>query len=420
MISCARKDVSSMIINSSNVSMNSSRNYSKKTSSTVSVTQGLISGTRLRGKGSLTGSVIQNRSGVTMTISEESKQVMAKLRQLKQDEQKQNRFRSARETNAIGKNGMPVEKSEDEVTVETLKQILDTLSRIRDSFTKGRMPITRKEFDMYDYSKRMSKEFSSMLSSYNGGFMNQAVSASSAFAQNSQTNLTDLRGTNGIWVKQTVASSFMSEEEATAFTSVGSVKTADGRSIDFGITMEMSRSFMEQNEYLKEETGFIFTDPLVINLDHNAASVSDQKFLFDIDADGKKDNISFVNEGSGFLALDKNGDGKINDGNELFGTKSGDGFQDLAAYDQDRNGWIDEADDVFHKLKIWTKDADGNDRLVDLKEAGVGAMFLGKVGTQFSLNNQETNETNAMIRSTGVYLKENGEAGILQHVDLAV
>ena len=150
------------------------------------------------------------------------------------------------------------------------------------------------------------------------------------------------------------------------------------------------------------------------------ASVSDQKFLFDLDGDGKKENISFTGKGSGFLALDKNGDGVINDGNELFGTKSGDGFKDLAKYDKDRNGWIDEADDIFDDLRIWTKDEQGNDKLLTLKEAGVGAIYLGNASTQFSLNNQQTNHTNAMIRSTGVYLKESGEAGTIQHVDLVL
>ena len=62
----------------------------------------------------------------------------------------------------------------------------------------------------------------------------------------------------------------------------------------------------------------------------NVTSVSDMKFKFDIDSDGKVDEISFVGKSSGFLALDKNEDGKINDGSELFGTKSGDGFSDLA------------------------------------------------------------------------------------------
>ncbi len=71
-------------------------------------------------------------------------------------------------------------------------------------------------------------------------------------------------------------------------------------------------------------------------------------------------------------------------------------------------------------LMIWTKDEQGNDKLLTLKEAGVGAIYLGNASTQFSLNNQQTNHTNAMIRSTGVYLKESGEAGTIQHVDLVL
>lgn len=410
-----------MIINSSNISMSSSRNYSKETSASIRVTQGSITGSRLFGKGNSIGSEMKGNNGVTMTLSEDSKQMMTRLRQLQREEQKKQQYRMAAGNKEVSADPIASQKSEDEVMIETLKRILETLNQVKNSFTKGRMPITKGQFDMYDFSKKMSRDLNSMLTNYSKGSpITEAPSLVNSFEQNSQVNLWDGRGVNGVWVKQTVASSFMSEEENTAFTSVGNVVTADGRSIDFGVTMEMSRSYMEQNEFLSEEAGYIFTDPLVINVDSNVASVNDQKFLFDIDADGDEDNISFLNEGSGFLALDKNGDGKINDGNELFGTKSGDGFKDLATYDKDGNGWIDEADDVFKNLKIWSKDADGNDKLVDLKEAGVGALYLGNVSTQFSLNNAETNETNAMIRSTGVFLKESGEVGTMQHVDLAV
>ena len=158
----------------------------------------------------------------------------------------------------------------------------------------------------------------------------------------------------------------------------------------------------------------------MINLDTNIASVSDQKFFFDLDADGKEEEISFAGKGSGFLALDKNGDGKINDGSELFGTKSGDGFKDLSAYDEDGNGWIDEHDSIFSQLKIWTKDEEGNDHLIDLKKADVGAIYLGNADTQFSLKN-DANELNAEIKKTGIYLKEStGSVGTLNHVDLVV
>lgn len=226
-------------------------------------------------------------------------------------------------------------------------------------------------------------------------------------------------GTGTTWQKITAVSGFVSESESTTFASTGLVTTADGRKIDFNVEVSMSRAFMSKFDFL-ETQDYIKTDPLMVNLDTNIASVSDQKFFFDLDADGKEEEISFAGKGSGFLALDKNGDGKINDGSELFGTKSGDGFKDLFAYDEDGNGWIDENDSIFSQLKIWTKDEEGNDHLIDLKKADVGAIYLGNADTQFSLKN-DANELNAEIKKTGIYLKEStGSVGTLNHVDLVV
>ena len=76
-----------------------------------------------------------------------------------------------------------------------------------------------------------------------------------------------------------------------------------------------------------------------------------------------------LGSGSGFLALDKNGNGKIDDGSELFGTKSGDGFADLAEYDSDGNGWIDEKGRVYvlYEVKEIMKDMScGNQKVAKL------------------------------------------------------
>ena len=228
---------------------------------------------------------------------------------------------------------------------------------------------------------------------------------------------TDATGTT--WQRITASSGFMVESECTTFRSAGMVKTADGRSIDFNVDVSMSRAFMSKIDSLTVEE-YIKTDPLIINLDSNIASVSDQKFLFDLDSDGESEEISFAGKGSGFLALDKNGDGKINDGSELFGTGSGDGFADLAKYDRDGHGWIDENDDIFDKLRVWTKDEKGRDVLIDLKRADVGAIYLGNANTQFSLKDDE-NKLNGEIKKTGIYLKEStGSVGTLNHVDLAI
>jgi len=219
---------------------------------------------------------------------------------------------------------------------------------------------------------------------------------------------------NGYWTRQTVQSGFVKGEEHTAFASAGTVVTSDGRTLGFGITVEMSRSY--EKAYLSKSREAIYTDPLVINLDTDAASLSDVSFYFDLNCDGTEEEISSLNSGSGFLALDKNGDGEINDGSELFGAKTGDGFGELAQYDQDGNGWIDENDDVFSRLSVWTKCGGGEAKLLSLAQAGVGAIFLGSQSTQFTLAGS-SGEENAQVRRTGLYLKESGQAGTIQHLD---
>ena len=211
------------------------------------------------------------------------------------------------------------------------------------------------------------------------------------------------------------------EHESTDFKTSGTVVTADGREISFGLSLSMSRSFKQ--EYVKmtdvyADNALNVLDPLVINLKGNIASVSDVKVSFDLDADGEKDEISVLNADSGYLSLDLNGDGIINDGSELFGTKSGDGFKDLSVYDSDGNGWIDEADPVFEKLKITVMDAEGNQTLYSLKDKGVGALCLQREDTDFSLKSLNDNHTNGLIRKTGFFLYEDGLAGTMQHLDL--
>lgn len=212
---------------------------------------------------------------------------------------------------------------------------------------------------------------------------------------------------------------YYEESECTTFQTTGIARTADGREIEFNVNLTMTRRFMEYSHTSIDFGSPKLTDPLVVNLGNGAATVSDQTFLFDIDADGTLDTISMLGAGSGYLALDKNGDGIINDGNELFGTRSGNGFADLAAYDKDGNGWIDEADEIFDKLRIWYKDESGNDVLIGLGQAGIGAIYLGYSNTEFSLNSVKDNSTNAVIRQTGIFLYESGQAGTIQQMDVA-
>lgn len=208
------------------------------------------------------------------------------------------------------------------------------------------------------------------------------------------------------------------ETEQTSFKASGKIVTADNKEISFDLSFELNRSYHEESDTHIRLGDGKKVDPLVINFSGKSAQLTSQKFAFDLNGDGKKENISFV-QGAGFLALDKNNDGKINNGSELFGPGTGNGFSELAAYDSDGNHWIDENDAVYQKLKVWTKDSAGHDQLQTLKQANVGALYLGNAGTQFSLNNAQ-NQSDGQIRSSGVWLSEDGKAHSLQQVDLSV
>jgi len=215
-------------------------------------------------------------------------------------------------------------------------------------------------------------------------------------------------------------SEIYSEYESVTFDASGTVLTADGREISFSISVAMERSFYsESSSTVWLNKAAQTQDPLVINFNGPAAQLTNTRFAFDLEGDGTAENIHFATGGSGFLAFDKNSDGVINDGNELFGPATGNGFKELAALDTDRNGWIDENDADWDKLRIWSKDESGNDRLLTLREAGVGAISVDNLSTLFSLMNS-SNQLKGQIQSTGIFLREDGMPGTIQHVDLSV
>ena len=209
----------------------------------------------------------------------------------------------------------------------------------------------------------------------------------------------------------------ISETEQTSFSASGLVRTSDGQEIKFDLSLDMSRSYHEETNVSIRAGDAVKKDPLVINFGGTAAQLTDQRFSFDLDADGKADSINFVTGGSGFLALDKNSDGKINNGSELFGPTSGNGFDELATYDQDHNGWIDANDAVYDQLRILTRNAAGEDQLASLAERQVGALYLGKISTPFDIKDGQ-NKLQASVLASSVFLNENGEAGTVQQLDL--
>jgi hypothetical protein len=241
-----------------------------------------------------------------------------------------------------------------------------------------------------------------------------ATSATTTPAQANTPTNSDRQGWGVLYSQHTS----YTEHQTTQFHASGSILTADQKQIQFDMSFSLERSLRIESDTQIRLGDAKKIDPLLLNFSGQSAQLTSQKFAFDLNADGTKESISFV-KGAGFLVFDKNADGKVNDGKELFGPATGNGFSELAQYDSDGNHWIDENDAIYQKLSVWTKDAGGKDVLQNLKQANVGALFLGNVSTPFDLNNAN-GKTDGQLKSSGVWLSEDGQAHHLQQVDLMV
>ena len=131
-------------------------------------------------------------------------------------------------------------------------------------------------------------------------------------------------------------------------------------------------------------------DPIVVDLNGDGFVVNglDSGAYFDENCDGVRERIEWPGSSDALLAFDKNGDGLVSDGSELFGSftvlpdgsRAGSGFAALTAFDENRDGLIDSNDPVYSKMGLWI-DRDGGGvcsagEFVSLKDAFVRSVSL--------------------------------------------
>ncbi|MEK1894684.1 MAG: type I secretion C-terminal target domain-containing protein, partial [Rhizobium sp.] len=156
-------------------------------------------------------------------------------------------------------------------------------------------------------------------------------------------------------------------------------------------------------------------DPIILDLDHNGVALTslDHGVQFDINADGHKDQIAWTAGADGILALDVDGNGKIDNGSEIFsphfaGGTYVDGLAALSTLDSNHDGKIDAADEAFSKLTVW-QDLNHNGisdsgELSSLADHAISSISLDATASNSEINGQS-------ILADGSYTLTDGSTG---------
>ena len=168
-------------------------------------------------------------------------------------------------------------------------------------------------------------------------------------------------------------------------------------------------------------------DPLALDLDGDGIETlgADGTVVFDHDGDGVKTGTGWVGADDAFLALDRNGNGSIDTGAELFGVDTVktdgslavDGFDALRDLDANGDGVFDTRDSEFANVRVWRdRDRDGVSdpgELSSLTDAGILSIDLNAAHNNVDLGNGNVQT------ATAAHLTTAGEAGTTGNLDLA-
>ena len=149
--------------------------------------------------------------------------------------------------------------------------------------------------------------------------------------------------------------------------------------------------------------------PLVLDLDGDGIELTnvDNGVLFDYDVDGDVEQTAWVESDDGFLVIDNNGDGIINDRSEMFGDLFGfaDGFAHLSSFDSNNDNAITSSDDQWADLQVWR----------DLNQDGItdeGELYglddLGITSIDLNAETTDTEVAGNYISATSTYTTADG------------
>ena len=182
------------------------------------------------------------------------------------------------------------------------------------------------------------------------------------------------------------------------------------------VKLRTSREFFQQEEATLQAGNRPKKDPLVLDLTGEGIDLTgvEDGTVFDLDADGVAERAATVRGGTGLLWMDRNGNGQLDNGSELFGDFDGaaDGFDALAALDANGDGRVNMNDASFDQLRVRLNNG-GQTQDLSMEQAGVASLELQNQKLPASLGES------ASIDAVGVFQRTDGSLGMMADVLLA-
>ena len=165
--------------------------------------------------------------------------------------------------------------------------------------------------------------------------------------------------------------------------------------------------------------------PLVVDLDGNGIptiGIQDAVIHFDHDNNGFAEKTGWIHPGDGFLILDINRNGKVDNGSELFGNhtlldtgvRASNGFLALANYDKNQDSRIDRLDAIWSRLRVW-RDQNSNGQTDAGELLSLSAANIKSLSVVYS-ENYNVEENGNAHRQIGFYEKTAGGSAALNDV----
>jgi len=187
-------------------------------------------------------------------------------------------------------------------------------------------------------------------------------------------------------------------------------------SINYTFTLDS-----EHTSYSKfEMTAAALKDPLIVQFSKQSIGNITATTEFDINQDKTLNTLPIFSGDVGYLVFDKNANGVADNGSELFGPQTGNGFNELSQLDSNNNGFIDEDDQAFKNLYIWQPENNNQQtQWLSLQQADIKAISTTAIATPFSFYDQN-NELSAQLTKSSFAISSSGQARGVHQLDVRI